>query len=107
MADDQQGRPVEGPLELSHLTNAAAARSSTSPGRVECGQRWRARVAGSEDLLPVGTLPNGNGRWHHSDLAGNVEQWALDWYAVYATNCTDCANLIARHAACCVGITSA
>lgn len=42
----------------------------------------------------VGSSPLGDGRWGHSDLAGNVDEWALDWYAVgYPTPCENCANL--------------
>lgn len=40
--------------------------------------------------------PMGDGKWQHSDLAGNVWEWTLDWFApVYSTQCDDCANLTA------------
>lgn len=46
------------------------------------------------DLRGVGELPAGDGRWGHSDLAGNVWEWTLDWYAdPYNNPCSDCADL--------------
>jgi sulfatase modifying factor 1 len=42
---------------------------------------------------PVGTTTLGAGRWGQLDLAGNVNEWTLDWYASYAGSCTDCAYL--------------
>jgi formylglycine-generating enzyme required for sulfatase activity len=50
-----------------------------------------------QDLIYVGTKPNGNGKWGHADLMGNVEEWVLDeypssvsLYAGYTPTCTDC-----------------
>lgn len=50
--------------------------------------------AGCNVITAVGTKPAGDARWGHSDLAGNVYEWTLDWWAPSYTNpCTDCANL--------------
>jgi sulfatase modifying factor 1 len=45
---------------------------------------------------PVGsTSPKGDARWKHSDLAGNIWEWGLDWYEfVMPQSCNNCANLI-------------
>lgn len=38
--------------------------------------------------------PTGDGKWGHADLAGDVWNWELDWYAAQypTTSCDDCAN---------------
>jgi sulfatase modifying factor 1 len=45
------------------------------------------------DLVAVGTKPAGDGRWGQSDLAGNVLEWVLDYFAAYPSPCADCARL--------------
>ncbi len=46
------------------------------------------------DILPVGFRPKGNARWGHADMAGNVAEWTLDWFAnPYPLPCDNCAEL--------------
>jgi formylglycine-generating enzyme len=47
----------------------------------------------SSDLIEVGAKPAGNGRWSHSDMAGNVAEWTLDFQSSYQDNCSDCARV--------------
>jgi sulfatase modifying factor 1 len=50
---------------------------------------------GVQNIAPVGSIPAGNSAlWGQSDLAGNVSEWLLDWYASPYTiaPCTNCAN---------------
>ncbi len=49
--------------------------------------------AGVMNLAGVGTAALGAGRWGQLDLAGELWEWNLDWYATYAGPCTDCAYL--------------
>jgi formylglycine-generating enzyme len=38
--------------------------------------------------------PKGDGKWGHTDLAGNVDEWVLDWNVFPPpVPCVDCANL--------------
>jgi formylglycine-generating enzyme required for sulfatase activity len=42
-------------------------------------------------IAPVGTAVLGAGRWGQLDLAGEVWEWNLDWYAPLSA-CTDCTD---------------
>jgi formylglycine-generating enzyme required for sulfatase activity len=44
-------------------------------------------------VAPAGSLPAGNARWGHADLAGNVGEWVRDWYGDRPATCKDCINL--------------
>lgn len=54
-------------------------------------------VPGPNAISKVGSLsPKGDGKWGQADLAGNLQEWTLDWYATpYAQlPCVDCANTL-------------
>jgi formylglycine-generating enzyme required for sulfatase activity len=45
-------------------------------------------------VKPVGALsPKGDGRWQHSDLAGNLAELILDTHVMTLTSCNNCADL--------------
>jgi formylglycine-generating enzyme len=46
------------------------------------------------DVAPVGSVVAGNGAFSQSDLAGNLDEWELDWYETTYTSldCVDCAD---------------
>jgi formylglycine-generating enzyme required for sulfatase activity len=72
---------------------------STDPGRSNQYAIWSCLypsgsgqcLTGATNIAPVGTTTLGAGLWGQLDLAGNMDEWNLDWYATYA-ECTDCAN---------------
>jgi formylglycine-generating enzyme len=55
------------------------------PGSTSC--------SGSVNIAPVGTAAAGAARWGQLDLAGNLAEWTLDWYAPYVDPCADCVYL--------------
>jgi formylglycine-generating enzyme required for sulfatase activity len=51
----------------------------------------------SRNTMPIwkggSASPHGDGRWGQADLAGNLQEWVLDAYGIYAHFCNDCAAL--------------
>jgi len=48
---------------------------------------------GVTNIAPVGSVPAGNGKYGHADLAGNVWEWTLDEETAPHASCDDCASL--------------
>jgi formylglycine-generating enzyme required for sulfatase activity len=49
--------------------------------------------SGVANLAAVGAASAGAGRWSQLDLAGDVGEWALDWFAMpYIDPCADCGD---------------
>jgi formylglycine-generating enzyme required for sulfatase activity len=42
--------------------------------------------------------PKGDGKWGQADLAGNVMEWTLDYFANYVASCPNCAYLTSTSA---------
>jgi sulfatase modifying factor 1 len=52
-----------------------------------------AGCSGVANIAPVGTALLGAGRWGQLDLAGELAEWTLDFYAPYVDPCDDCVFL--------------
>lgn len=90
--DEQRAYPWSNPPSSLDLTPARASHA----GQDGCYGDGAPACTG-DDILSVGALPDGGGRWGHMELAGNLEEWVLDWYDYnapsYKLPCVDCAQL--------------
>jgi formylglycine-generating enzyme required for sulfatase activity len=87
--DQQRAYPWSSPASSLTLDGAHASYSDIT-GCIGDGMPSCAVT----DLVAVGTKSAGDGRWGQSDLAGNVLEWTLDWYADYVNPCTNCVNIM-------------
>ena len=70
---EQRVYPWKAPDSGPSITSSDANYGNSNPGPVA-----------------VGSTPPGDGRWGQCDLAGNVIEWALDYYGDYPAECKDC-----------------
>jgi formylglycine-generating enzyme required for sulfatase activity len=86
--NEQRVYPWSNPANSATIDCTYANYKIDNPAGMYCvnGTTGAANRVGSES-------PKGDGKWGHSDLAGNVIEWTLDWNATYSMECSDCANL--------------
>jgi formylglycine-generating enzyme len=91
--DQQRGYPWSNPASDLRLDGSHASYNDISVNPMNCVGDGLPGCAVT-DMVLVGTKPAGDGRWGHSELAGNVSEWTLDAYSSsYSIPCADCANL--------------
>lgn len=72
----------------------AAAFGGAEQRRYPWGDAYDASLVATGALEVIGThSPAGDARWGHSDLVGNADEWALDFFGGLPQPCVDCANL--------------
>jgi formylglycine-generating enzyme required for sulfatase activity len=74
-------------IDCSHANYYGASMGTdycVMPGMGVPGAEGATNAVGSES-------PVGDGKWGQSDLAGNVFEWNLDYYAPYESPCSNCA----------------
>jgi len=81
-----------GSLELEFPWGSADPGTTSQYAIYGCDYNGSGTCTGVANIAPVGTTTLGAGVWGQLDLAGNLMEWDLDWYAAYTT-CTDCAYL--------------
>jgi formylglycine-generating enzyme required for sulfatase activity len=69
---------------------ASAPASDSSLAVHNCSYNGSSSCGGVGVIAPVGSVPAGNARWGHTDLAGNVAEWTIDGGG--PTPCVDCAG---------------
>jgi formylglycine-generating enzyme required for sulfatase activity len=86
--DQQRAYPWSSPASSLTLD---ASHASYSDGTTCVGDNMPGCAI--TDIAPVGTKPQGDGRWGQSDLGGNEFEWVLDYDGTFPMPCVDCANL--------------
>jgi formylglycine-generating enzyme required for sulfatase activity len=91
-----------GSQQLEYPWGNPASSSTTDPGTANQYAIYNLYYTGNAtDIAPVGFASLGAGTWGQFDLAGEVYEWNLDWYAssgLYQDPRTDCAYLTAASA---------
>lgn len=101
--EQQRTYPWSIPPQSTIIEDSRASYGALGPGfTIECNGDGQPQCT-IDDLMEVGTKPYGEGRWGHSDLAGNVFNFAADWYESHSfpNPCADCLDFtvtVAGHA---------
>ncbi len=81
-----------GGIEQRHYPWGSTPPDANENAVMSCGYDGDTETCNIADIPPVGSFPNGDGRWGHADLGGSLWEWTLDTWSDAYSGVEDCST---------------